>query len=316
MPLRRLQGKCQAVDLAFSLPGPDGRDFEEGAEIMPTDEGYEIRSLTKAESQLAIDWAAAEGWNPGLNDASIFHGADPLGFLAGFREKRPVATIAAVRYGTGWGFIGFYIVKPDFRGRGLGLRIWNAAMDRLSGRNIGLDGVIAQQENYRKSGFTLAYRNVRYRGQKASLAKPHPSVVPLAQLEWDRVVEYDGELFFLPRPEFLRPWISQQGSLALGYVENGRIKGYGVIRQCRAGCKVGPLFANDAAVADALLGSLAEWAKGQEFFLDIPEPNTAAQSLVRTYRLSPVFETARMYTGEAPAIDLGRVFGVTSFELG
>ena len=40
--------------------------------------------------------------------------------------------------------------------------IWNAAMDSLAGRNVGLDGVVAQQDNYRKSGFRLAYRNVRF----------------------------------------------------------------------------------------------------------------------------------------------------------
>jgi len=32
--------------------------------------------------------------------------------------------------------------------------------------------------------------------------------------------------------------------------------------------------------------------------------------------MKPVFETARMYTGCAPALPLARAFGVTSFELG
>jgi hypothetical protein len=27
----------------------------------------------------AMEWAAAEGWNPGLNDADCFHIADPTG---------------------------------------------------------------------------------------------------------------------------------------------------------------------------------------------------------------------------------------------
>ncbi len=39
-----------------------------------------------------------------------------------------------------------------------GVEPWN------SWRTIGLDGVLAQQENYRKSGFQLAYRNIRYCG--------------------------------------------------------------------------------------------------------------------------------------------------------
>ena len=72
--------------------------------------------------------------------------------------------ISAVRYGSGFGFIGFYIVRPNFRGQGYGLQIWNAAMARLAGRTIGLDGVVAQQDNYRKSGFVLAWNNARFEG--------------------------------------------------------------------------------------------------------------------------------------------------------
>ena len=38
--------------------------------------------------------------------------------------------------------------------------------------------------------------------------------------------------------------------------------------------------------------------------------------IAERHGLKPVFETARMYTGAAPAIDLARIYGVTSFELG
>ena len=55
---------------------------------------------------------------------------------------------------------------------------------------------------------------------------------------------------------------------------------------------------------------------GQSLFLDIPETNLAAQTLVAARDLIPVFETARMYTGPDPAIDLSKLFGVTTVELG
>ena len=59
----------------------------------------------------------------------------------------------------------FYIIKSQYRGRGFGLQLWNAAMAYMGGRNVGLDGVIAQQGNYRKSGFKLAYRSIRHQGE-------------------------------------------------------------------------------------------------------------------------------------------------------
>jgi GNAT acetyltransferase-like protein len=55
---------------------------------------------------------------------------------------------------------------------------------------------------------------------------------------------------------------------------------------------------------------------GGPIFLDVPEPNRAAVHLAEHYHLAPVFETARMYTGPAPAIDLARIYGITTFELG
>ena len=127
-------------------------------------EELEISTMSRADLGLALDWAAAEGWNPGLGDADAFHAADPEGFLMGRLGDRPVACISVVRYGAAFGFLGLYIVQPEYRGRGHGWRIWQEGMSRLGGRNVGLDGVKAQQDNYRKSGFVYAYGNVRYEG--------------------------------------------------------------------------------------------------------------------------------------------------------
>ena len=76
-----------------------------------------VRPMTRAELDLGLDWAAAEGWNPGLHDADSFHAADPGGFLVGLVDDTPVGMISAVRYGARFGFIGFYIVRPAWRGR-------------------------------------------------------------------------------------------------------------------------------------------------------------------------------------------------------
>jgi hypothetical protein len=65
-----------------------------------------------------------------------------------------------------------------------------------------------------------------------------------------------------------------------------------------------------------LFAALAERAPAGPLFLDVPEPNAAAAAMAREAGMEPAFETARMYTGAAPAIPVGRVFGVTSFELG
>ena len=284
---------------------------------------FAIRHMTEKEVELAVDWAAAEGWNPGIHDAQCFWAADSKGFLVGCLDGEPIGCISAVSYGDGYGFIGFYIVRPEWRGRGYGLQLWQAAMAQLTDRVVGLDGVTAQQENYRKSGFELAYRNIRYSGVfsagpagKPPELQPNVNIIPAHQVSQAMLNDYDSALFFAPRPAFLRSWLIQRDAAALVAVSGDNLAGYGVIRRCRSGWKIGPLFAEDAAVADALLRSLAGCANGEEVFLDVPAVNAAAMELVAAYNMTSVFDTARMYKGTAPTLPLGKVYGVTTFELG
>jgi ribosomal protein S18 acetylase RimI-like enzyme len=273
--------------------------------------------MRRDEVELALDWAAAEGWNPGLEDAACFYAADPQGFLLGSLGDEPVASISVVKYGDDFGFLGFYIVKPGFRGRGLGLALWQAGMSSLAGRNVGLDGVPAQQDNYRKSGFALAWRNIRQEGMGGGDAPADYRLVPLAAVPFGILRGYDQQFFPADRSDFLRCWIAQPGSAAIGFAERERLKGYGVLRPCREGYKIGPLFADDAAVAESLFLALkAHAGAGEKIYLDTPQANPQALALARRHSMSAVFETARMYTKGVPPLPMARLYGVTTFELG
>jgi hypothetical protein len=189
-------------------------------------------------------------------------------------------------------------------------------MDRLRGHNVGLDGVVAQQSNYAKSGFRLAYRNVRYRG-RAERKAIHASIASATKVSFESIADLDRQTFPEPRDAFLRSWLIQPEAGA--YVSQGeaRLTGYTVIRRCREGWKIGPLVADNVVVAGRLYdAAIAHAPPGDDVFVDIPEANPAAASFRSGLELTPVFETARMYTGPDPAIQLPRMFGVTTFELG
>lgn len=278
---------------------------------------YQIRTMTRSEIDIAVDWAAIEGWNPGIHDADCFYITDPNGFFIGLLGNEPISSISAVAYNEYFGFLGFYIVKPEFRGKGYGIQIWNKAIKYLKTQNIGLDGVIAQQENYKKSGFKLAYRNIRYQGMSKQNSIQSPDIVKLSSVSIKDVLKYDNNLFPAPRSQFLKCWTSLPESVSLGALRNGKLVGYSVIRKCRKGYKIGPLFADDKNIAERLFLALNNNVESNApIFLDIPEVNPVAVKLAEKYKMEFVFETARMYTKEIPTLPVKKIFGVTTFELG
>jgi GNAT superfamily N-acetyltransferase len=287
---------------------PEGRKEETAVEL-------QIRQMTPADMAVAADWAEAEGWNPGHADAPCFATVDPAGFLIGEIDGEPAATISNVNYGDDFAFLGFYIVRPDLRGHGHGLAIWRAAIAYAGNRVIGLDGVVAQQDNYRKSGFTLAHRNIRFGGM-IEARSPAAETVPLSEVPFALIEADDATVFPASRPAFLRAWISAPGHCGRALMRNGKLAAWGVIRPCRKGFKIGPLVADDRADAEIVFDALVSDAGGGEVFLDVPEPNRDAVALAQAKGLAPVFETARMYTGEVRPMRLDRVFGITTFELG
>lgn len=281
--------------------------------------GYQVRAMRRNELNFAVDLAANEGWNPGIHDAEAFHATDPGGFLVGLLDDVPIGCISAVRYGQGFGFLGFYIVAPAYRGRGYGLPLWNSALEQFGARNVGLDGVKEQQANYRKSGFSLAYSNIRYAWHKRLQSRPAtaPNIVSVEQVDAGDIARYDRLCFPAPRPTFLDVWLNQPDSVARAWWENNAIRGYGVIRRCRNGWKVGPLFADNREIAELLLLTLShEIADEEPVYLDVPEVNIEAIRLAADFGMTEVFSTARMYSRYLPNIETDRIFGVTTFELG
>jgi GNAT superfamily N-acetyltransferase len=285
----------------------------------------EIRNMTRSEVEELVAWAAREGWNPGLHDAELFWATDPAAFIAAELDGEMIGGGAITSYNGEFGFMGFFIVRPEYRGRGIGNTLWYARRKRLldrlhPGASIGLDGVFEMQNYYAKGGFAFSHRNMRFRTEitdrSATAQNDDKNIVPLAAVPFDEVLDYDRTCFPAMRSNFLREWIAQPDALALGYLHDGQLNGYGVVRRCGQGCKVGPLFANDTLMAEALYAHLAGFAAGGPLFLDAPENNPAAMAFVAQHQMIEVFGCARMYLGRPPIIQHERIFGVTTFELG
>jgi ribosomal protein S18 acetylase RimI-like enzyme len=284
-----------------------------------------IRNMQRPEVDVLVNWAAQEGWNPGLHDAETFWQTDSKAFIAALVQDKMIGGGAITSYEGIYGFMGFFIVKPEYRGLGLGRKLWyfrrQRMLERLSpGASVGLDAAFQMQDFYGEGGFKFSHRNLRFSMavplKVASNGSGNFEILPLAEIPFDQLLQYDVTCFPAGREKFLRTWLNQEGAQALGVLQSGTLKGYGVIRRCGEGCKVGPLFANNGQLAEALLIELTKFSSGGAVFLDVPENNQEAMALVKKYNMKEVFGCARMYLGSKPNIAHERIFGVTTFELG
>lgn len=277
--------------------------------------GLKIRRMNREEAEFAIDMAAAEGWNPGIHDGELFYEADPEGFFIAELEGEPAGCASAVAYNNNFGFLGLFVVKPEFRRKNIGMKLTEKCLEHLGNRNIGLDGVVENEKKYQQvMKFKSSYSNLRFEGRGGG--EIPDGLVEISGVPFEKLIEYDRRMFPAPRPGFLRKWISQPDSYAFASFEAGGLKGYGVIRKCRTGYKIGPLFADDQIAAEKIFRALRASVPEETFFFDVPEPNKEAMEIAEKYQMSVMFRTIRMYSREEPDIELDKVYGVTSFELG
>jgi GNAT superfamily N-acetyltransferase len=272
-----------------------------------------IRPMSKAELGVALDWAAAEGWNPGLQDAESFHAADPEGFFLAECAGEALGCICAIAYDETFGYVGLFIIRPPYRKQGLGHRLLNVALRHVQGRNVGLDAANAMQEVYGRYGFEFAYHTIRH--HCAGGGKAPAGLIDLTSVPFDEIQRYDATVFPTARATFLSRWIAQS-SASLAVIREQELAGYGVLRACREGYKIGPLFADDPEIADALFQGLSARAAGAPVFLDTPDANPDAIELAKRRGLTPIFDAARMFTRGAPPGRIDHCYGVTTLELG
>lgn len=280
----------------------------------------EFRKLDIEGVNTLIDWASKEGWNPGIHDASLFYHADPDGFYGYFDQGTMIAGGSLVSYEGKFGFMGLFIVAPEFRHLGIGRSLWFQRRDTLlkrlmPGASIGMDGVVAMQAFYAKGGFQLAFRDERYIIQ-GRLGETDSHVHAASENDMPEILRWDAHCFGFERTSFISQWVKQPQSHSFVYKNNQGMQGFALMRKAQVGYKIGPLFAENAAIAKALYEACMHAAPEENIYLDIPVNNTDAVNLVQHMGAAYVFECARMYYGAAPALPISNIFGITSFELG
>ena len=267
-----------------------------------------------------VRWAEEEGWNPGPNDADVYYATDPDGFYGYYHKGNLIAGGSIVSYNKEFGFMGFFIVKPEYRSFGIGRKIWYQRRDMLLSRlnkdaPIGMDGVIAMQPFYKKGGFEILFRDERYEkiGTQFTIDK---NISSISNEDFESIFTHDKQCFGFSRPQFMKPWLKLPGNKTFKYVEDGKLRGFAIVRKANKGYKVCPLFADNEMIAEELYKACLNSVVGEPLYLDIPVINKGAVNIIKGYNATYVFECARMYYGKPPEVETDKIFGITTFELG
>lgn len=256
------------------------------------------RTARGNEIALMLDWAAAEGWNPGLEDAAAFVAADPEGFFVAEVAGEVVAAISVVHHGADHAFLGLYLCRPDHRGRGIGYALWQHALDHAGDRSVGLDGVAAQQENYARSGFIRTGATTRYEGRLTGT--PSDLVRPMTAADAAAVAELDRQANGYARPAFLTAWTAPQPTRRSWVLEETALHGVVTARRCRDGVKIGPVIAPDADAALVLIRAALAQMPEEPVIIDLPEASHDLSDALTALGFEATFATARMWRGPAP----------------
>lgn len=279
--------------------------------------GFTVSTATLDEWSIVNDWGNREGWNVGFQDAACFLPTDPDGFFLGRLHGEPVGAVSVVNYSDDYAFMGHYLVPREHRGKGYGLGTCEVGGPHSGRRTVGCDGMPNQVENYSKSGFVAAHDTINFVGPLAGPGTASPRAVRLTEQDIDAVAACDRPSFPAPRAGFLRRWLTAEGHRGYGVVEDGGLRGYGVIRPAPAGWRIGPLVADTGAVAEELLESLTSHLdSGVELSVFAPGTTATVPGLFSSRGLTEQFRVVRMYRGPLAEVRMDRVYAIGSLELG
>jgi GNAT superfamily N-acetyltransferase len=210
------------------------------------------------------------GWNQTEDDWAYMLANGPgVGMTDG--SGKLVASAMALPYGM-FGWVCMVLVAPDWRRRGIATDLMNRVIGLLQRDGVvpGLDATPAGREVYRQIGFLDVYGLERLIAEKATLGAETPpgtELRPLSTGELDAVAVYDRAIFAGAREELLRHLYRREPGRAFGAWRNGKLSGFVLARDGRTWTQIGPVIADDAATAKALIAAAGSGGTGPSALL-------------------------------------------------
>jgi len=229
---------------------------------------------------------------------------NPLGCFIAETEGKRAGHVFSVSYGK-LGWIGFLIVRADFRRKDVGTLLMQKAIDHLSScgvETIRLEAVPEIAGLYRKLGFIDEYDSLRFVGvnQKISSAASSDAKL-LNERKMKDIARFDAEYFGANRIKVLERLYRDYSDLCFASYEHPKITGYIMCRQGENGYRVGPWVCNpkNPQVAKKLLMKCMETInKNEKLYVGVPAVNKMAIEILQKFGFGQYSKSIRMYFGK------------------
>ncbi|XP_055931802.1 uncharacterized protein LOC129962102 [Argiope bruennichi] len=220
-------------------------------------------------------------------------------------------------------FGGIYCVEPKYQGTGIGLKIYKECFEHFGDSNCGLNAVPGMTEIYRdRGGFPVEEKEwVCLKNQTSSYVSPDVlsnfvpqgvDIQPFHDSFLAKMVAYDQALVGFRRSLLLSMSCNEMNSKTFVAFKNGVCVGFGTIKEsCLGAGRVGPLYADDPAVAEVILRKLLESFPGRNGFAMMTiSSNVPANSFLRRLSCPVKEECHRLYTKKRMIVDTNKIYAL------
>ncbi|GIY76146.1 n-acetyltransferase domain-containing protein [Caerostris darwini] len=283
---------------------------------------YTVRVMTKEDVPQTLDVWKATGMQEGTHCLYTWLEVDKEAFhVAVLDSGEVIGVCSAVIHNPNFVFVGIYAVLEKYRGYGIGKKVWDACMEHIGSRNAALNAVPDKLVLYRDRGgfpivetaWTCVVNETENPVNHEALSDQIPDGIvlePFQESHLPSMFEYDLALMGYERRKALELNCKEFGSKTLVAHKDGKCVGFGTIkRSCTNFGQVGPLYADDPAVAEVLLRRLiASHTEVKGFAMMTCSSNVAANEFIKKIGCPTTEECPRLYRKEKLEVDKNKVF--------
>jgi Acetyltransferase (GNAT) domain len=249
-----------------------------------------------------------------------------LGMVYAVRNNagRVIATAATLSYGGRFAWISMVLVAGTYRRQGLARRLMNRCIQDLTAAEIVpvLDATPAGRSVYLALGFRDAWSYHRLAGRgtsKGSLPPPVPPglhIQPIDDPTFEELCRYDATVFGADRSAVLARLRGRVPAAELVALRGDRVCGFLLGRDGRSAQQLGPLVAEDAAIARALVARGLAALDGP-IYIDLADAKAPLRAWLTELGFAAQRPLTRMLHRRPTSFeDAARTFAVAGPELG